>query len=154
MRSALSRISQSKEALRMELIRAVLIQAGLPAAVLGLGIWLLEKRLGRLLDKRQKLQDEREKSRRQYELCQLNMTMASMALAEATAKAVERIPDAHCNGDMHRALEYAEKVKNAQKDFLRQQAIDNLEVYKKWESLSGTPRQSERSGRSRRPRSR
>ena len=128
MRSALSRISQSKEAIRMELIRAVLIQAGLPAAVLGLGIWLLEKRLGRLLDKRQKLQDEREKSRRQYELCQLNMTMASMALAEATAKAVERIPDAHCNGDMHRALEYAERVKNAQKDFLRQQAIDNLEV--------------------------
>ena len=112
----------------MELIRAVLIQAGLPAAVLGLGIWLLEKRLGRLLDKRQKLQDEREKSRRQYELCQLNMTMASMALAEATAKAVERIPDAHCNGDMHRSLEYAERVKNAQKDFLRQQAIDNLEV--------------------------
>jgi hypothetical protein len=112
----------------MELIRAVLIQAGLPAAVLGLGIWLLEKRLGRLLDKRQKMQDEKEKAHREYELCQLNMTIASMALAEATAKAVERIPDAHCNGDMHAALQYAEKVKAEQKDFLRQQAIESLEV--------------------------
>ena len=112
----------------MEFIRAVLIQAGLPAAVLGLGIWFLEHRLGQLLDKRQKLQDERDLKRMKYELCQLNMTVASMALAEATARAVERIPDAHCNGDMHQALEYAEKVKNEQREFLRQQAIDNLEV--------------------------
>lgn len=112
----------------MEFIRAVLIQAGLPAAVLGLGIWFLEHRLGQLLDKRQKLQDERDRKRMKYELCQLNMTVASMALAEATARAVERIPDAHCNGDMHQALEYAEKVKNEQREFLRQQAIDNLEV--------------------------
>lgn len=112
----------------MEFIRAVLIQAGLPAAVLGLGIWFLEHRLGQLLDKRQKLQDERDRKRMKYELCQLNMIVASMALAEATARAVERIPDAHCNGDMHQALEYAEKVKNEQREFLRQQAIDNLEV--------------------------
>lgn len=112
----------------MELIRAVLIQAGLPAAVLGLGIWLIEHRLGKLLDKRQKLQDEKERKHRQYELCQLNMAFASMALAEATARAVERIPDAHCNGDMHAALEYASKVKNEQKEFLRQQAVESLEV--------------------------
>ena len=32
---------------------------------------------------------------------------AAMALGEATAKAVQRIPDSHCNGDMHEALEYA-----------------------------------------------
>lgn len=112
----------------MEIIKTLLLQAGLPAAVLGLGVWYLEKRLGRLLDKRQKAQDERDARHRRYELCQLNMTVASMALAEATARAVERIPDAHCNGDMHAALDYAEKVKNEQKEFLRQQAIDSLEV--------------------------
>ena len=56
------------------------------------------------------------------------MTVASMALAEATAKAVQRIPDAHCNGDMHAALQYAEKIKNEQKDFLRQQAVESLEA--------------------------
>ena len=112
----------------MEIIKTILMQAGLPAAVLGIGIWLLERRIGRVLDQRQHTLDEREKSRRQYELCQLNMALASMALAEATARAVERIPDAHCNGDMHRALEYAQKVKAEQKDFLKKQAIDNLEV--------------------------
>ena len=112
----------------MEIIKTLLLQAGLPAAVFGFGVWYLEKRLGRLLDKRQKAQDEREARHRRYELCQLNMTVASMALAEATAKAVQRIPDAHCNGDMHAALQYAEKVKAEQKEFLRQQAIESLEV--------------------------
>ena len=42
---------------------------------------------------------------------------SAIALAEATAKAVQRIPDAKCNGDMHAALEYAQKVKHEQKDF-------------------------------------
>ena len=111
-----------------EIIKAILLQAGIPAAVLGLGIWFLEVRISKMLDKRQKLQDERENKHRQYELCQLNMTSASMALAEATAEAVQRIPDAHCNGDMKAALEYAKKVKAEQRDFLKQQAINNLEV--------------------------
>ena len=50
-----------------------------------------------------------------------------MALAEATAKAVQRIPEAHCNGDMDGALHYAEKIKNEQREFLRKQAIDSLD---------------------------
>ena len=50
-------------------------------------------------------------------------TRAALALAEATAVAVQRIPDAHCNGDMHAALEYARKVKHEQKDFLTVQGI-------------------------------
>ena len=50
-------------------------------------------------------------------------TSAAIALAEATARAVQRIPDAHCNGDMHEALEYAQKIKHEQKDFLAEQGI-------------------------------
>ena len=42
---------------------------------------------------------------------------------ERRAVAVQRIPDAHCNGDMHAALEYARKVKHAQKDFLTEQGV-------------------------------
>ena len=41
----------------------------------------------------------------------------------ATARAVQRIPDAHCNGDMHAAIDYAAKIKHAQKDFLTSQGI-------------------------------
>ena len=48
----------------------------------------------------------------------LKSTSAAIALGEATAKAVQRIPDAHCNGDMRAALEYAANVKHQQKDFL------------------------------------
>jgi hypothetical protein len=54
------------------------------------------------------------------------MTMASMTLAEVTAKAVQRIPDAKCNGDMHSALDYATSVKNKYKDFERIQTIKSV----------------------------
>ena len=51
---------------------------------------------------------------------------AAVALAEATARAVQRIPDAKCNGDMHAALDYAAKVKHDQKEFLAKQGIHAL----------------------------
>ncbi len=63
------------------------------------------------------VQDAREAAREQNEVLLIQNTRAALALAEATAVAVQRIPDAHCNGDMHAALEYARKVKHAQKDF-------------------------------------
>lgn len=37
--------------------------------------------------------------------------------------AEKHIHDAHCNGDMHAALDYAAKIKHAQKDFLTSQGI-------------------------------
>ena len=37
-----------------------------------------------------------------------------------------RIPDAHCNGDMHDALEYAGRIKHEQKDFLTEQGIESI----------------------------
>ena len=52
--------------------------------------------------------------------------VAPEALGEATARAVQRIPDAHCNGDMHAALQYATDIKHRQKDFLDRQGIDAL----------------------------
>ena len=51
---------------------------------------------------------------------------AAIALGEATARAVQRIPDAHCNGDMHAALAYATDIKHKQKDFLMEQGIQAL----------------------------
>ena len=68
----------------------------------------------------------REKLREQQELFLVQGVGAAIALGEATAKAVQRIPDAHCNGDMHAALEYAAKVKHEQKDFLTEQGIGAL----------------------------
>ena len=36
---------------------------------------------------------------------------------------MQRIPDAHCNGDMHDALAYATRVKHDTKDFMTQQGV-------------------------------
>ena len=71
-------------------------------------------------------QDEREQIREKNELCIINSVNAAIALGEATARAVQRIPDAHCNGDMHAALDYAQKVKHEQKNFLNEQALKHI----------------------------
>ena len=118
----------------VSVVITVCVAMGVPTAVTGFCFWLLKRKIQKW-DEEQKSErlarqeeiDERDRQRREYELCQLNMSLASMALAEATASAVERIPDAHCNGDMHRAKEYAQKVKNDQKDFLKRRAIENMD---------------------------
>ncbi len=74
----------------------------------------------------QKHRDEQEKAREQLILMLIQSTSASIALGEATAKAVQRIPDAKCNGDMTAALAYATDVKHAQKEFLAKQGIHSL----------------------------
>lgn len=70
-----------------------------------------------------KLHRRKKSTRMMDELYILKSVGAAIALGEATARAVQRIPDAKCNGDMHAALEYAQKVKHEQKDFLNEQAI-------------------------------
>lgn len=96
----------------MEIVWAIVAAAGIPTAITGILFRKLEKRM-----------DEKEKAREKHEYLVIKGINASMALGEATAEAVQRIPDAHCNGDMHAALEYAKKVKHEQKDFLNQQAV-------------------------------
>ena len=115
-------------------ITTIIIAMSIPSAITGFCFWLLERKIQKRDDtakaereKREAEIDKRYMQRKKYELCQLNMIVATMALAETTAKAVERIPDAHCNGDMHSALEYAQTIKNEQKDFLREQAINNID---------------------------
>lgn len=95
---------------------------GLPTAVTGFLFWWLK----RSIDKRDKRAEEREKNREELDLYQIKSNAATMALAEATARAVQRIPDAHCNGDMHRALEYADKVKQERREFLNRMGVHAL----------------------------
>lgn len=95
---------------------------GLPTAVTGLCFWLLQQRI----TKRDKAQEERERAREKNEVLIIKGMGAAIALGEATAEAVQRIPDAHCNGDMHAALEYARKVKHEHKEFLTEQSVQAL----------------------------
>ena len=116
------------------LLIAFVAAMGLPSAITGFCFWLLEMKIKKrdeeakeAAKKKEQEEAEKDRKRREYEQCQLNMTVSCMALAEATAKAVQRIPEAHCNGDMDGALHYAEKIKNEQREFLRKQAIDSLD---------------------------
>ena len=67
-----------------------------------------------------------EKAREEFETNLYESSLAAIALGEATAKAVQRIPDAHCNGDMHAALDYAAEVKHKQRDFVAKRGISAI----------------------------
>jgi flagellar biosynthesis component FlhA len=111
----------------------VAFAACFPSAIIAFAFWVMEKKI----EKRDKqedermqankmLTDEREKRRQDSEFMTLQCVHASLALSEATAKAVKRIPEAHCNGDMDEALKYADNVKHQQKDFIERAGIDNI----------------------------
>ena len=51
---------------------------------------------------------------------------ATSVLSEATARAVQRIPDAHCNGDMKKALDDAKRIQTEEKDFLINKGIKHI----------------------------
>ena len=98
------------------------IAMSIPSAITGFCFWMLERKI----EKRQKEQEKKENARRQNEMIIIECMNASIALGEATARAVQRIPDAHCNGDMHSALDYASEIKHKHKDFITRQTVDSL----------------------------
>ena len=76
--------------------------------------------------KRQEELDKKEKNREQLQYKMLKAIDGSLALSEAIAKAVQRIPDAKCNGDMHSALDYEKNAKHDLENFLNMQAVDHI----------------------------
>lgn len=105
-----------------QLVLAFVAAMGIPSALMGFIVWKLERRIS----KQEQETEDREAAREKMLLLVIQSSSAAIALGEATAKAVQRIPDAHCNGDMHAALDYAAKVKHEQKDFLSKQGIHAL----------------------------
>lgn len=93
-----------------------------PSGITGLFFWLIQRKL----TKRDELQEKRDAARLQNEYLVIKKLDATVTLAEATARAVQRIPDAKCNGDMTAALEYAEKVKHEHRTFITEQGIHQL----------------------------
>lgn len=100
----------------------IILAAGIPSAITGLIVWYLKK----YIDKREKQREEREHNTEQLMLLMMNISRSTNVLAEATARAVQRIPDAHCNGDMTAALELARKYQEEEKNFLIDQGIKHI----------------------------
>ena len=99
-----------------------LLAMGIPSAIFGLVIWWFK----RYIDKRDAKAEEREKNTENLMLLMMQEIRANNVLAEATAKAVQRIPDAHCNGDMTSALELASKIKKEEEKFMYDQGIKHI----------------------------
>ncbi len=116
-----------------EVLVAVLAEAGVLSGLFGFFIWNWQRKITRR-DKardeaeaaREKAREDKEKAREERDIVILESLTALFAVTETTAKAVQRIPDAHCNGDMTEALEYSEKVKHRQRDFFIRQGIHYL----------------------------
>lgn len=107
--------------------------AVIPSAVTAFCFWLIEHNIQKAEAKREKEEQkrrhdaaDREAKLEKFQITLINSVNASIALGEATARAVERIPDAKCNGDMHAALDYATEIKHKQKEFLTEQGIAAL----------------------------
>ena len=101
---------------------AILGAAGLPTAITGLLVWWLKRHI----DKKEHQREEREKNTERLMLIIMQNSRATNVLATATAKAVQRIPDAHCNGDMTTALAEADRIQREEKDFLMDQGIKHI----------------------------
>ena len=103
-------------------LTVLFMSMSIPSAITGFCFWNLERKM----EKRQKAAEKKELARQKNEVIVIEGVNAAIALGEATAKAVQRIPDAHCNGDMHAALEYAEHIKHKHKDFMTEQGVEAL----------------------------
>ena len=99
-----------------------LLTMGIPTAVTGLLVWWLK----RYIDKRDKAASEKERNTETLILMMMQTCRATYIVTEATAKAVQRIPDAHCNGDMTAALERAAKIQQEEQQFVIDQGIKHI----------------------------
>lgn len=99
-----------------------LLAMGIPSAVMGIMVWWLK----RYIDKREAEAEERERDLEKLMLMIMQTGRANTVLAEAIAKAVQRIPDAHCNGDMTSALAKAAKIQKEEQEFLINKGIKHI----------------------------
>ena len=103
-------------------MREILIAASIPSAIVTLLIWMLQRKITKNEEKRDAQNEKQEK----LQILLIDSVHATMDLSEATARAVQRIPDAHCNGDMHAALEQVERTRKREQNLLTQSGIHDI----------------------------
>lgn len=106
----------------MDILVELAEQWGVFTGIVSLGFWWLKKKI----DKQEAARLEREKATEELMLLMLRNSRSTNILAMATAKAVQRIPDAHCNGDMTKAIADATALQSEEKDFLFDQGIRHI----------------------------
>lgn len=105
----------------MEIWEIILV-FGIPSTITGFGIWLLKRKI----EKNERQYNEKENNLQDLVLMMLQTTRANAVGITAVAKAIQRIPDAHCNGDMTKALEYMKTIQEKEKDFLMDKGVKHI----------------------------
>ena len=100
----------------------IILMFGVPSAITGFGLWLIKRKI----EKNERQYNEKEYNLQDLVLMMLQTTRANAVGITAVAKAIQRIPDAHCNGDMTKALEYMKAVQEKEKDFLMDKGVKHI----------------------------
>lgn len=106
----------------METLRIILTAAAIPSAVVAFCFWLLQRRI----TKNEERAEEKAKQQERLQIIILDSVNGSIRLSEATARAVQRIPNARCNGDMHAALDDIERTRQRQQRLITEAGIHDI----------------------------
>ena len=94
----------------------------IPSSITGLFVWWVKKKL----DQQEERQLEREENQQQLMIMMMNSTKANSIGIQAVARAVQRIPDAHANGDIDSAIEEMNKLQKEEDNFLTEQGVKHI----------------------------
>lgn len=104
----------------MELTIAQLIAIfGIPSAITGICVWWVKRRI----EQNEKKSQEQQENIEALIMMMVQSSKANQIGIQAIARAVQRIPDAQCNGDMTAALAEMEKIQQQEKQFLINKGI-------------------------------
>lgn len=100
----------------------ILILFAVPSSITGLFVWWVKKKL----DQQEERQLEREKNQQELMIMLMNSTKANSIGIQAVARAVQRIPEAHANGDIDSAIEEMNSLQKREDSFLTEQGIKHI----------------------------
>ena len=104
----------------LELTIAQLIAIfGIPSAITGICVWWVKRRI----EQNEKKSQEQQENIEALIMMMVQSSKANQIGIQAIARAVQRIPDAQCNGDMTAALAEMEKIQQQEKQFLINKGI-------------------------------
>lgn len=100
----------------------ILVLFAIPSSITGLFVWWMKKKL----DQQEERQLEREKNQEKLMVMMMNSTKANSIGIQAVARAVQRIPDAHANGDIDSAIEEMNNLQKEEDNFLTEQGVKHI----------------------------